>query len=110
MGEREIVMSLLGFLGFGNGSSGQESAQAREWVSQGATLLDVRTPEEFSSGHLDGALNIPVQELASRLGELPRTPKNIVVYCRSGGRSSSAAALLRQRGYEVFDLGPMSNW
>lgn len=81
----------------------------REWVAKGAVLLDVRTPEEYGAGHLPGAKNIPVQELASRLAELPpRAP--VVVYCRSGARSAAAAQLLRARGHDVLDIGPMSAW
>jgi phage shock protein E len=74
----------------------------------GVTLLDVRSPEEFAQGHLEGAINIPVQELAERLGELRRgTP--ISVYCRSGRRSAAAAELLTRAGFgEVHDRGGWS--
>jgi rhodanese-related sulfurtransferase len=85
---------------------GGNSGEGRKWVAEGATLLDVRTPEEFAAGHVDGARNIPVQVLGGRLRDVPKG--RVVVYCRSGGRSASAAALLRQAGYEVFDVGPMS--
>lgn len=84
--------------------------RARELVANGATLLDVRTHEEFVSHHLEGALNIPVQELPGRLGELGGVRGPIVVYCRSGGRSASAAQLLRGAGHEVLDLGGIANW
>lgn len=83
----------------------------RELVERGALLVDVRTPLEFSEGHLPGALNIPVEELESRLAELGDGRKGIVLYCRSGRRSANAARELRARGYrEVYDLGAMSNW
>jgi rhodanese-related sulfurtransferase len=88
----------------------EDGPSARERVAAGeATLLDVRTPGEFASGHVDGALNIPVQELAQRMSELPRD-KGVVVYCHSGGRSAAAADMLRQAGYEVEDVGAMPNW
>jgi rhodanese-related sulfurtransferase len=80
---------------------------ARERVARGAILLDVRTPEEFAERHLEGALNIPVQVLAARYGELPANAA-IVVYCRSGGRSATASQLLRARGHDVLDIGTMS--
>lgn len=83
---------------------------ARAWVAAGATLLDVRSPSEFASGHLGAARNIPVAELASRLAELPPPPHDVVVYCRSGNRSARAAATLTGAGYRVLDLGPMSAW
>ncbi|NOK12116.1 rhodanese-like domain-containing protein [Corallococcus exercitus] len=85
--------------------------EARRRVEAGATLLDVRSPEEFAAGHLQGAVNIPVDQLEQRLGELgsPQTP--VVVYCRSGARSSRAERLLKEKGFQdVFNLGPMSAW
>ncbi|MCB9598187.1 MAG: rhodanese-like domain-containing protein [Sandaracinaceae bacterium] len=78
-------------------------------VAEGATLLDVRTPGEFSSGHIEGAVNIPISELGQRMEEVP-TDHSVVVYCLSGGRSASAASMLRSHGYQVHDLGPMSAW
>lgn len=85
-------------------------AEARRLVGAGARLLDVRTSGEFAGGHLPGALNVPVGDLADRLGELdPRRPT--VVYCQSGMRSASAARLLRKSGFrEVHDLGAMARW
>jgi phage shock protein E len=73
-------------------------------------LIDVRTPEEFDAGHIPGAVNIPVEELGERLNEVPgETP--IVVYCRSGNRSATAAGILARAGYSpVFDLGGIQNW
>lgn len=81
----------------------------RALVRDGATLVDVRTPEEYRAGHVQGARNLPVQELAARVAEIPRG-RPVVLYCRSGARSASAAQLLTQRGYEVVDIGPMQAW
>jgi phage shock protein E len=73
-------------------------------------LVDVRTPEEFSSGHIAGAVNIPVQELPQRLGEVA-TEQPVVLYCRSGNRSAQAATILDQAGYSgVYDLGGIGDW
>lgn len=83
--------------------------EARRLVEAGATLLDVRTVEEFGDGHLPGAVNIPVDELAARLGEVPEQ-RPVVVYCRSGNRSARAAKVLVEKGYQVRDLGPMDAW
>ncbi|MBF5045339.1 rhodanese-like domain-containing protein [Aggregicoccus sp. 17bor-14] len=80
-------------------------------VEAGAALIDVRTPEEFREGHVPGARNIPVQELARRLAEVgpPGTP--VVVYCRAGARAASAAELLQRAGYpEVLNLVHAGNW
>lgn len=73
-------------------------------------LLDVRTPEEFAGGHIPGAVNIAVQELAQRLDELPGD-QPIVIYCRSGNRSAQAAQILAGAGYtKVYDLGGIIDW
>lgn len=85
------------------------SADPHAMVAAGATLLDVRTPEEFAAGHLEGAINIPVAELTARIDEVP-SDRAVVVYCRSGNRSATATRELTARGYEVHDLGAMSAW
>lgn len=79
----------------------------------GAYLLDVRTPQEFAEGHIPGATLIPVNELAHRLRELPQDKTQpILVYCRSGSRSSRAAQLLYQSGRkDVYNLsGGIQAW
>lgn len=82
-------------------------SSAKDLVPAGGVVLDVRTREEFASGHVEGALNIPVQELVARIDELGAPGRHVVVYCRSGGRSATAAQILRRAGYEVTDIGPM---
>lgn len=79
---------------------------------QGAVLLDVRTPEEFAEGHVDGAINVPVQVLEAKLASLPaKKDQDVVVYCRSGVRSARASGILKTAGFmKVHDLGAMSNW
>ncbi|MFO0709803.1 MAG: rhodanese-like domain-containing protein [Sandaracinus sp.] len=100
-------MGLMSMFGLDRGPNREE---AHRWVEkENATLLDVRTHMEFTSGHLRGANNIPVQELGQRMAEVPKNRK-VVVYCRSGGRSAQAAAMLKSAGYEVLDIGPMSAW
>ncbi|MBW2523875.1 MAG: hypothetical protein JRI23_06865 [Deltaproteobacteria bacterium] len=69
------------------------------------TLLDVRQPDEFASGHLPGATSIPLSELPQRVGELERD-KRLLVYCRSGGRAGNAVAFLHQAGLtEAVNIG-----
>lgn len=82
----------------------------RELVEKGALLLDVRTREEFREQHIQGAMNLPVQELDARIAELGPTDRAIVVYCRSGKRSAAAAQVLKNAGYRVLDVGAMSNF
>ena len=73
-------------------------------------LLDVRTPEEFAAGHIPGAVLIPHETLAQRLGELDRA-RPVVVYCRTGRRATIAETLLRERGFEVSQLqGSWQAW
>ena len=67
-------------------------------------LLDVRTPKEFGDGHLPGAVNIPVDELRGRLGELP-AGKLILAYCQVGMRGYIATRILLQKGFDVANLG-----
>ena len=86
-------------------------AEAKTLLQNGALLLDVRTNSEYDSGHIDGAINIPVHELSSRMFELTDKSRPIVVYCRSGRRSSAAKKLLVREGFQrVEDLGGMYRW
>ncbi len=83
--------------------------EARRLVAAGALLLDVRTPEEYGARHLDGAINVPVDELQARIAEVP-AGRQVVVYCASGRRSARAAELLKERGYSVYNLGSIDDW
>ncbi|HET8540007.1 MAG TPA: rhodanese-like domain-containing protein [Anaeromyxobacter sp.] len=77
----------------------------RQRLGSGATVLDVRTPREYAGGAYPGALNIPLQSLAQRLGEIPKE-RPVVVYCASGLRSASAARLLARAGFrDVVNAG-----
>lgn len=85
--------------------------EGRAWVKDGARLVDVRTPEEFASGHLPGAINIPVQDLPGRAAEIGAVTERVVVYCRSGNRSARAARLLKEAGFTaVLNGGAMAAW
>jgi len=68
------------------------------------TLLDVRTPKEFAEGHLPGAVNIPVDDLRGRLGELSKD-RPILAYCQVGMRGYIATRILLQKGFDVANLG-----
>jgi phage shock protein E len=87
----------------GGRRSPMEDVKAK--LAAGATVVDVRSPEEFRGGAYPGALNIPVQVLPQRLAELPRGVP-IVLYCASGIRSGAAAQLLRRAGFaDVVNAG-----
>ncbi len=75
-----------------------------------AYLLDVRTDREYAAGHLPGAINIPVDELRQRLGELPRD-KPIIAYCKVGMRGYLATRILLQHQFEAANLsGGYTTW
>ncbi|MCM2311427.1 MAG: rhodanese-like domain-containing protein, partial [Steroidobacteraceae bacterium] len=61
-------------------------------------VLDVRTPGEYVAGHVPGAVNIPHDQLATRLAEVPKD-KDVVLYCRSGKRAAMAGDVLADSGY-----------
>jgi phage shock protein E len=108
-------MSFLSRL-FGGGSSANTVIKPAEYTARFVegkekhTLVDVRTAQEYKSGYIPGAINISVQELSSKLNKIPKD-KPVVVYCRSGSRSSQAARTLLGAGYtDVYDLGSISGW
>lgn len=73
-------------------------------VDQRPFLLDVRTPQEYAAGNIPGAVNIPVDELRSRLTELPRD-RQIAAYCQVGQRGYLATRILRQNGFSASNIG-----
>lgn len=86
-----------------------DNSQLKEAIKNGAFLVDVRTPAEFSSGNVKGAVNIPLDEVQSQLSKF-KSRKNIVVFCRSGGRSSQAKSILEQNGFwNVINGGSWQN-
>lgn len=73
-------------------------------------VLDVREPLEWAEGHIPGAKHIPLGQLLERLAELD-PEEEVIVVCRSGGRSSLACELLSERGYRVVNMtGGMLTW
>lgn len=77
----------------------QEALLERQQKGDEATyVLDVRSPEEYASGHVPGAVNIPYDQIASRIAEVPKD-KDVVLYCKSGRRAGIAAEVLAGQGY-----------
>jgi rhodanese-related sulfurtransferase len=78
----------------------------------GVVLLDVRTPAEFQSGGIRGAVHVPLQELHRRVEDLKKFGgKELICYCQSGSRSLSAAARLRKMGLNASHLeGGIAEW
>ena len=75
------------------------------------SVIDVRTPDEYASGHIPGAVNIPFDQVAQRIGEL-ETPQGVVLYCMIGPRARKGESALLAAGYEkVFHLeGGLAAW
>ena len=81
-----------------------EKNEAKSLLADGATLVDVRSPREFASGHLPGALNIPLETLAKKQMALPEGP--VLLHCKSGLRSNLAAGVLKKRNVsKVYNIG-----
>lgn len=79
-------------------------------IQAGALVLDVRTPDEFQDGAYPGAVNVPVNTLVHRLGDLGAKDKSVVVYCASGGRSAVAANILKSNGWnDVVNAGGLDD-
>lgn len=78
-----------------------DHAQAQKLVSQGAVWLDVRLPSEFESEHLEGSINIPLYFMRLKLKTLDRKLR-YVAYCDTGRRSSAAAYILSERGFQAY--------
>ena len=76
----------------------------KELVKSGAQIIDVRTPAEFKSGHIRGAVNIPLQTISSQLGRIKRD-KPVITCCASGMRSASAKSILKSNGFEEVHNG-----
>ena len=75
-------------------------------VNNGAIILDVRTSGEFSTGHIKGSINIPVNALSNNLSKLKAKKKPIITCCASGMRSASAKSILKSSGFsEVYNGG-----
>lgn len=105
-----FIVAATAILGLSACSSSSTDA-AKAAIADGATVIDVRTPAEYDSGHLDGALNIDVQsaDFEALVSELPKDD-TYVVYCRSGNRSATAAQIMEGLGFtDIVDGGAYSS-
>ena len=107
-GSAKDPINMAGFVAGGmlRGDHPQVDVEAVLAASAGERpfLLDVRTPQEFTSGHIPGAVNIPVDDLRSRLGELPHD-RTIAAYCQVGQRGYLATRILLQAGFSAVNIG-----
>ena len=93
------VAILLLFLQFNGFFSQRDNGQLKTVLQENAFLVDVRTPQEFSSGSAKNAVNIPLSSIGNELDKF-KNKQNIVVFCRSGNRSSQAKKILEQNGFQ----------
>jgi rhodanese-related sulfurtransferase len=89
----------------------QIPAVSADQVGKDAYLLDVREDDEWAAGHAPGAYHLPMMEIPARMGEIP-SDADVVVVCRSGGRSGQVVAYLMNNGWDnVCNLdGGMHQW
>jgi len=84
----------------------QPDQKFKDLVSQGALIIDVRTKDEYHSGHITGSINIPVSEMKDSLSKLTNQKAVYITCCASGGRSEAAKQLLNAKGYlNVYNGG-----
>jgi hydroxyacylglutathione hydrolase len=86
------------------------AVEAAEEIAGGALVVDVREPVEWDAGHISGAVLIPLGDLGTRVDELPRD-RRMVIVCRTGSRSGYAADALHGAGYDAANLrGGLFSW
>jgi phage shock protein E len=98
------VLLVVAFVAF---AGSVPAGKAREFLRQGAKVIDVRSAEEFRAGHLPIAINIPLGELTESIGRhLPNKDDVVLLHCLSGGRSGIGTRLLKRLGYrKAYNLG-----
>ena len=90
---------------FGNLFKSAPAVDFKELKTKGAVIVDVRTPGEFSQGHVKGSINIPLQNLAAQANKIPKG-KPVITCCASGMRSASGKSMLNNLGFEAYNGGP----
>lgn len=95
---------MFGFLKTLFGGSSQQ-ATIQEALSNGAVVVDVRSPQEFIAGHSHGAKNIPLASIEGKIEQIRQWKKPVVLCCASGMRSGSATTILKKHGIEAYNAG-----
>lgn len=102
-------MSFFSLLGDSPDINRAEELLAR---TPGAKLVDVRTPEEYRSGHIKGSVSVPLDQLEDQIKRaVPCRATPLYLYCRSGARSGRALTVLKDMGYtNLINLGGVMSW
>lgn len=72
----------------------------------GAIIIDVRSPQEFDHGHIQGSKNIPLDKIQREIASIKKMGKPVITVCKSGARSGMAKSILKNAGVEVYNGGP----
>lgn len=75
-------------------------------MSEGAIIVDVRSPQEYAGGHVKGSKNIPLDKISGEIEAIKKWNKPVITCCASGMRSGSAASILKNNGVEAYNAGP----
>lgn len=93
-------MGLLSMLGLAG-----KSESVKDFMDKDAVIIDVRTVGEFREGHIKNSKNIPLDTIFSKVNDIKKLNKPIIVCCRSGMRSAQAASILKNSGIDVMNGG-----
>ena len=92
-------------MGFMDLLFGSKSDSIQDFVEKGAVIIDVRSKGEFQSGHIQGAINIPLDVLGSKISDIKKLDKPVITCCLSGMRSAQATSILKKSEIEVVNGG-----
>lgn len=87
----------------------KKKAHLKEVYSHGAVIVDVRSPQEFQSGHIENSVNIPLQNLVQKAACLKQKNKPVITVCVSGARSGMAVNMLKNEGIDAYNGGSWSS-
>ena len=106
-----LAVVMIGLLNFIFGGHADQGVDIPGLIQAGALVIDVRSPGEFSGGHIEGAINIPYDVISLEIGKhASEKDRPIILYCRSGSRASAAKKSLVRMGYaQVVNAASLRN-
>tara|TARA_B100000287_G_C20604292_1_gene769386 strand:+ start:723 stop:1073 length:351 start_codon:yes stop_codon:yes gene_type:complete len=106
MSSKIVFLFLLASVVYFWYSKKSDSVDFKQKIKEGAIILDVRSPGEFASGHIENSINIPVNDLSTHLDKIPNKEQVIITCCASGMRSAKARNILQSSNYiQVYNGG-----